>query len=67
MVTTYPVGIGTKERPTPMGQMFVQRKVSRPTWYVPASIAEDHRKKGDPLPAGFRPAPSTPWENARSI
>ncbi|WP_243372660.1 L,D-transpeptidase family protein [Geotalea sp. SG265] len=60
VVTTYPVGIGTKERPTPMGQMFVQRKVSRPTWYVPASIAEDHRKKGDPLPAKVPPGPLNP-------
>lgn len=60
VVTTYPVGIGTKERPTPMGQMYVQRKVSRPTWYVPASIAEDHRKKGDPLPPRVPPGPLNP-------
>ncbi|MBT0664141.1 L,D-transpeptidase family protein [Geobacter pelophilus] len=59
-VTTYPVGIGTKERPTPTGQMYVQRKATRPTWYVPASIAEDHRKKGDPLPAKVPPGPLNP-------
>ena len=46
-VSTYPVGVGTKERPTPTGQMRVERKTARPTWHVPASIAEDHRKKGD--------------------
>lgn len=59
-VSTYPVGIGSTERPSPRGQMFVQRKVVRPTWYVPASISEDHRKKGDPLPAKVLPGPLNP-------
>ncbi|MBT8369352.1 MAG: L,D-transpeptidase family protein, partial [Deltaproteobacteria bacterium] len=40
-VSSYPVGVGTTERPTPMGRMYVRRKKFRPTWYVPASIAED--------------------------
>jgi L,D-transpeptidase ErfK/SrfK len=43
-----------------MGQMYVARKVTRPTWHVPASIAEDHRKKGDPLPAKVLPGPQNP-------
>ncbi|MDH4268492.1 MAG: L,D-transpeptidase family protein, partial [Deltaproteobacteria bacterium] len=60
MVSTYPVGVGTEERPTPTGQMHVERKVIRPTWHVPASIAEDHRKKGDPLPAEVPPGPQNP-------
>lgn len=59
-VSTYPVGVGTKERPTPTGQMHVARKATRPTWRVPASIAEDHRKKGDPLPAEVPPGPENP-------
>lgn len=59
-VTTYPVGVGTDERPTPTGQMHVARKAARPTWHVPASIAEDHRKKGDPLPARIPPGPENP-------
>jgi L,D-transpeptidase ErfK/SrfK len=61
-VSTYPVGVGTAERPTPMGQMYVARKMFRPTWYVPASIAEDYRKKGDPLPAKVPPGPLNPLE-----
>lgn len=59
-VSTYPVGIGTTERPTPEGQMHVKNKKVRPTWYVPASIAEDHRKKGDPLPPKVPPGPLNP-------
>jgi len=61
VVSTYPVGVGTKERPTPTGQMYVERKATRPTWIVPASIADDHRKKGDPLPARFRRGRKIPW------
>ena len=59
-VATYPVGIGTAEKPTPRGQMFVKQKKVQPTWYVPASIAEDHRKKGDPLPPKVPPGPLNP-------
>ena len=59
-VLTYPVGVGTEERPTPTGQMYVQRKTIRPTWHVPASIANDHLKKGDPLPAAVQPGPENP-------
>ncbi|MFO7708081.1 MAG: L,D-transpeptidase family protein [Desulfobacterales bacterium] len=59
-VSTYPIGIGTRERTTPMGQMHIVRKMFRPTWNVPASIAEDHRKKGDPLPATVPPGPLNP-------
>jgi L,D-transpeptidase ErfK/SrfK len=59
-VSTYPVGVGMPERPTPMGKMYVTRKKHRPTWYVPASIAADHRKKGDPLPANVPPGPLNP-------
>jgi len=60
LVTTYPVGVGTNERPTPTGRMQVARKAVRPTWHVPASIAEDHRKKGDILPAAVPPGPENP-------
>jgi L,D-transpeptidase ErfK/SrfK len=60
MVSTYPVGIGSDERSTPTGQMYVERKVIRPTWYVPASILKDHQKKGDPLPTAVPPGPKNP-------
>ena len=59
-VATFPVGVGTEERPTPMGRMEITRKKEQPTWYVPASIAADHRKRGDPLPAEVPPGPLNP-------
>jgi L,D-transpeptidase ErfK/SrfK len=60
LVTTYPIGVGTSERPTPTGIMHVSRKAVRPTWHVPASIAKEHRKKGDILPAAVPPGPENP-------
>jgi L,D-transpeptidase ErfK/SrfK len=59
-VSTYPVGIGMEEKPTPMGQAYVDRKVIRPTWHVPASIAAAHRRKGDILPPTVPPGPENP-------
>ncbi|MCC6345651.1 MAG: L,D-transpeptidase family protein [Nitrospirales bacterium] len=59
-VLTYPIGIGTEERPSPTGRMYVERKATRPTWHVPASIAKDHQEKGDPLPAAVLPGPDNP-------
>ena len=59
-VATFPVGVGSDERPTPKGLMHITRKKFQPTWYVPASIAADHRKKGDPLPAAVPPGPLNP-------
>jgi L,D-transpeptidase ErfK/SrfK len=59
-VSTYPVGIGTAEQPTPLGRMQVIRKKVRPMWHVPASIAAEHRKRGDPLPDIVPPGPLNP-------
>ena len=60
LVTTYPVGVGTTERPTPMGQMHVANKMFRPPWRVPLSIAEDRKKKGEILPPVVPPGPDNP-------
>ncbi len=59
-ISTYPVGIGTVEKPTPLGRMYIARKKLQPTWHVPLSIAADHREKGDPLPAMVPPGPLNP-------
>ena len=59
-IVTYPVGIGDEGRSTPLGEMVIERKAIRPTWYVPASIRKDHAKRGDPLPAEVPPGPDNP-------
>jgi L,D-transpeptidase ErfK/SrfK len=59
-VITYPVGIGEEGRSTPLGEMSVERKAVRPTWYVPASIRRDHQLRGDPLPSEVPPGPDNP-------
>lgn len=59
-LVTYPVGIGREGRATPLGEMYVDRKTERPTWYVPESIRRDHAKRGDPLPAAVSPGPDNP-------
>lgn len=59
-VVTYPVGVGKEGRSTPIGDMYVQRKAEKPTWYVPESIRRDHQLKGDPLPAAVPPGPNNP-------
>ncbi len=60
IVSTFPLGVGTAERPTPMGRMAIARKKHLPTWYVPESIAADHLAKGDPLPSRIPPGPLNP-------
>lgn len=60
VVSTYPVGIGAPDRPTPMGPTYVRRKVIRPVWHVPVSISERYRQKGDPLPPKVPPGPLNP-------
>lgn len=59
-LATYPVGVGKEGRSTPTGDMYVQRKAEKPTWYVPESIRRDHQQKGDPLPAVVPPGPDNP-------
>jgi len=59
-LVTHPVGIGKEGRATPLGDMFVARKMEHPAWYVPVSIRRDHAQKGDPLPAMVPPGPDNP-------
>jgi L,D-transpeptidase ErfK/SrfK len=52
---------------TPMGQMHIVRKTIRPTWYVPASIAEDHRKREILCRLQYHRDLKIHWENTRYI
>ncbi|MDX1269802.1 MAG: L,D-transpeptidase family protein, partial [Oceanisphaera sp.] len=59
-VFTYPVGIGRKEWPTPLGPTRIVGKVVKPTWYPPMSVRIEHAAKGDPLPSVVPPGPENP-------
>lgn len=60
VVVTHPIGIGKEGWSTPLGTTQVIGKQKDPTWIVPASIREEHAKKGDPLPAVVPPGPDNP-------
>ena len=55
VVYTHPIGIGKVGWSTPEGKTTVVSKQKNPTWRPTASILEEHRKNGDPLPAVVPP------------
>lgn len=59
-VSTFPVGVGQEGWNTPLGKTTVVRKRANPTWVVPKSILENHRKKGKPIPPRMPPGPKNP-------
>lgn len=59
-VLTFPVGIGRVGWETPLGETSVVAKAKDPTWWVPASVREEHEAMGDPLPAVVPPGPDNP-------
>lgn len=59
-VMTYPAGIGREGRPTPTGGLSIIRKATHPTWRPTRHILNDHRQRGDPLPAVVPPGPDNP-------
>ncbi|WP_161635190.1 L,D-transpeptidase family protein [Desulfovermiculus halophilus] len=42
LVTTYPLGIGTTDNPSPVGRFKVGAKRKNPTWYVPKSLEKKY-------------------------
>lgn len=60
VVITHPIGIGKEGWSTPLGTTKIIGKQKNPTWFVPASIREEHAKNGDPLPAIVPPGPDNP-------
>jgi L,D-transpeptidase ErfK/SrfK len=59
-VMTYPIGIGRVGWETPLGEAKVVSKATDPTWYVPASVRQEHAEAGDPLPSVVPPGPDNP-------
>ncbi len=55
-VITFPIGIGTEGRDTPVGRFSIIEKIENPSWHVPESI----RKEKPDLPKVVPPGPNNP-------
>jgi L,D-transpeptidase ErfK/SrfK len=55
-----PVAAGRKGWSTPIEEFTVTAKETDPSWEVPASILEEARQRGRPLPAVVSPGPDNP-------
>ena len=51
-VITFPVGIGTDETGTKIGEYEISQKRENPSWYVPDSIKEENPELPDVFPPG---------------
>jgi L,D-transpeptidase ErfK/SrfK len=56
MVMTFPIGIGSEGKETPIGTFRIIEKIVNPAWHVPASI----RKEKPELPAVVPAGPDNP-------
>jgi len=56
LVISIPIGIGTDENQSPIGEFRISEKRKNPSWYVPESI----RKENPDLPKVFPPGPDNP-------
>jgi L,D-transpeptidase ErfK/SrfK len=59
-VAAFPVAVGQSTWRTPLGVSTVVSRERDPTWDVPASIAEEARRKGRTLPKAVPPGPDNP-------
>lgn len=53
-VMTFPVGVGDRDWPTPVGDFKVREKRMHPTWFIPPSLKEKYKAKT------IRPGPDNP-------
>lgn len=59
-VMTFPIGIGRVGWETPLGEAKLVAMAKDPSWYVPASVRQEHAALGDPLPAVVPAGPDNP-------
>jgi L,D-transpeptidase ErfK/SrfK len=60
VVLTFPVGIGSREWRSPVGQTWVLSKERNPRWIPTAAIRREHAANGDPLPEVIPAGPNNP-------
>ncbi|MCS5709661.1 L,D-transpeptidase family protein [Candidatus Berkiella cookevillensis] len=59
-VSTFPVGVGQEGWDTPLGESQIVRKRENPTWVVPDSILENHKRLGKYIAPIMPPGPKNP-------
>lgn len=59
-VSGYPIAVGLRDWPTPVGPFTVIDKEEDPTWDVPLSIQEEMRAQGKPVVTSMPPSPDNP-------
>jgi L,D-transpeptidase ErfK/SrfK len=59
-VAGFPVAVGRRTWPTPLGEFQVATREANPTWDVPASIRAEARRLGRTLPISVPPGPENP-------
>jgi L,D-transpeptidase ErfK/SrfK len=59
-VTAYPITVGTRGWPTPLGEFTIVDKETDPTWEVPISIQREMERLGKPVVTRVEPSPDNP-------
>jgi L,D-transpeptidase ErfK/SrfK len=59
-VMTYPIGIGRVGWETPLGETTLIAKARDPSWYVPASVRQEHAAAGNPIASVVPAGPDNP-------
>jgi L,D-transpeptidase ErfK/SrfK len=59
-VSGYPVAVGRRDWPTPLGEFRIVLKEEQPTWDVPVSIQEEMRREGRTVLEKVPPGPDNP-------
>jgi L,D-transpeptidase ErfK/SrfK len=56
----FPVALGRRDWPTPLGEFSIVLAEANPTWDVPKSIQEEMRREGRPVLGKVPPGPDNP-------
>jgi len=59
-IRAYPIAVGRRTWPTPVGAFTIASKETDPTWDVPASIQREMAAEGRPVITRVAPSPSNP-------
>jgi hypothetical protein len=60
LIKDYPVGVSSSRSRAPIGVSRILNKEINPTWYVPETIQQEMRERGDTVKAKVKPGPHNP-------